>query len=275
VTHVLLTIDWDTFVNITTDVDLAGYETALNLKMAWLYRYRLMEKMQLLGEERLFWQRLACQFDVLSAVDLYVSDSHTLAYALAERVDHVILVDRHHDCYRWPVVDLVPVEAVSVDCGNWAAAWLSRSLQRTLHWVYPDRHSPKGCAEVMHTVLPPDDPRQRRWSARSLTAFLDDPAHPYLNTTKQLTLHVCRSGCWTPPWLDHQFKAFLETPGLHLNPMQEGVWDPLKPRWNLDDYETARLLYEADVAHLRQMQKMCGTEAATYSAKLVEDTWLK
>jgi hypothetical protein len=45
-------------------------------------------------------------------------------------------------------------------------------------------------------------------------------------------VHVCRSGCWTPPWLDKAFIDFVGCRGYPVARLQSGDWDPMKPRWN-------------------------------------------
>jgi hypothetical protein len=52
--------------------------------------------------------------------------------------------------------------------------------------------------------------------------------------------HICRSGCWVPPWLDKAFLGFVEASTGSLRkaiPMQDGDWNPLKERWTAQDFE--------------------------------------
>ena len=69
-------------------------------------------------------------------------------------------------------------------------------------------------------------------------------------------LHVCRSGCWTPPWLDEAFVAFVKAYGKDLkkaNLLQNGEWNPLKARWSKADLKKA-LANEAKIQmKLREM----------------------
>jgi len=61
--------------------------------------------------------------------------------------------------------------------------------------------------------------------------------------------HICRSGCWVPPWLDKAFTGFVEGLGRYpAIPLQHGDWNPMTERWN-EEYlrealENERLLQE-------------------------------
>lgn len=229
--NVLLSIDFDTFVPENPLWDLGHREEELFLKMMWTFRGHLMPEMKTDGNEKDFWKRLPWQFS--EPQDIFVSDSHLLAYHLTRDIDYVVLVDRHHDCFEWPVKD----RPFRVDCGNWVAAWLSACTKRKLLWVHPDDITADDleiCGEVKH---------RRRILSVPYSRFREMLLDQDIQETN-LTVHVCRSGCWVPPWLDQDFVNFVKASGLTPQIMQEGVWDPMTCRWNLDDYETARKIME-------------------------------
>ncbi|HEY8343787.1 MAG TPA: hypothetical protein VIL66_01170 [Bacillota bacterium] len=41
-------------------------------------------------------------------------------------------------------------------------------------------------------------------------------------------IHICRSGAWTPPWLDQKFYQFVDALGLPYETVDcpERKWDP-------------------------------------------------
>jgi len=239
--NVLLSIDFDFFVPEKPRWDLGHCEDEMFLKMMWTTRGHLIPEMKTDGNEKDFWKRLP--WHIPASQDVFVSDSHLLAYHLTKDTDHIVLIDRHHDCFEWPTTK----GPFQVDCGNWAAVWLSACAKRKLLWVHPDDLSTDDLEIPVHTC------RERilavpysRFCKMRLTRDLKCP---------NLTIHVCRSGCWVPPWLDQDFVNFVKASGLTPQVMQEGVWDPMKHRWNLDDYETARQLTEA-CRKLRKPEKV-------------------
>ncbi len=54
---------------------------------------------------------------------------------------------------------------------------------------------------------------------------LDDLAGKCIEVT---AVHVCRSGAWTPPWLDEEFCRFVDALGLAYEVVScpERKWDP-------------------------------------------------
>jgi hypothetical protein len=62
-------------------------------------------------------------------------------------------------------------------------------------------------------------------------------------------VHVCRSGCWTAPWLDLKFLKFVEDSKLQPFKLQTGIWDAMQLRWSEEDIKE---LLEME----RKMQEM-------------------
>jgi len=245
--NTLFTIDWDFFVpEKIIEWDLGHKESEIYLKMLWTFRAHLMSEMKLTGLEKDFWQHLPKKI-LSKRHDIFVSDSHLFAYHLTADVDHVILVDRHHDCFDWPTFkQLYKGASYQVDCGNWAAVWLSKEKHRRLTWVYPD-----DLGDISEDInFKVESGRKERFTAMSYTEFRKWAPMFVRPKTMDVTVHVCRSGCWTPPWLDMQFCDFVIASGLKMQVMQDGVWDPMMYRWNLDDYKTAERVHE-------ETQKLC------------------
>ena len=130
------------------------------------------------------------------------------------------LVDAHHDCWEGP--------KDAVDCSNWARVWLGRSRTRHIHWLVPDWVDTSVYREWDFVTR---DRRITRHTLSDVIAGTDVGALP----DRVDRVHVCRSGCWTPPWLDQAFLDWLEAGGRECStfPQREegSEWDALRLRW--------------------------------------------
>jgi len=187
--------------------DLGHSESPMFLDMIWQARIGLFDKIKTNGDEKGFWNRLGGSLDGI--VPTYVSDSHAFAYELLRGIDHVLLVDAHHDCWREDGLGVEKRE-IKIYCHNWLRVWLSKGRNRRVTWVRPKWS--EGLFEI------PKDLRKRV----SLTDKIDG---------KIDRVHICRSGCWTPPWLDKQFVQFVEERKAVVIKLQSDQWDPMVERW--------------------------------------------
>ena len=201
----LLTVDWDFFVPIDPMLDLAHREASIFLNMLWQARLGLREQIKTNGTEKGFWKRFGCLAD--NAGPTWVSDSHMFAHNLLAGIDHVILVDAHHDCWN-------QAKKGQVECSDWLRVWLQGGKKRRATWIRSDWS--KDLFDV------PNDLRDKM----SLHTDVDS-----LGIGRIDRVHVCRSGCWTPPWTDRQFIEFVKNRGSRVNLMQSGVWDAMQERW--------------------------------------------
>jgi len=209
----LLTVDFDFFVPEDPFLDLAHKEDLFFLKTIWHARTHLIDQLKCNGQEQGFWKQLSSLMH-MQTKDLFISDSHASVAQLLQQEDfnRVILIDAHHDCW-------LQEDANRVGCEDWACWWLQQNPYNHLIWIYPD------------------------W--QDISAY-PTPFHLYkqIHTTtdlqhiKNLTaqaIHVCRSGCWVPPWCDQTFITFVkdlqeQQPQLHTSMIQEDDWDALTPR---------------------------------------------
>lgn len=160
------------------------------------------------GEEAGFWRR----FRFTPRTTLFVGESHSeIAVPRVSRyVNRVWNFDAHHDAgykNRETVINRI-VQEGTVSCDDWAAAFSLLNIT-DLHVRYP------------------------RWRAYALKAE-PAPAVPIDRGVDQEAegfptfdrIFLCRSGAWTPPWVDEQFFAFVAA-----CPARRTVWlDDLKPR---------------------------------------------
>jgi hypothetical protein len=210
----LVTIDWDYFIPEHLDWDFGHRESLIFLQNLWIARGRYFREMRTTGQERGFWDRLKSRLGKTLFQQMEVSDSHvdvytTPALAFAEKV---VIIDRHHDIFNKP--------KDHVDCGNWLADWLEGDSKRRAVWVKPgDEHVYSG---------DPIEPYRKR--VKILTYI------PDLRKDVIIGMHVCRSGCWTPPWLDAAFIRFVKESGYDIEKLHLEWCDPLQPRFTLDDF---------------------------------------
>lgn len=224
---VLLTVDWDAFVPEDHAWDLGHHETDLFIDRMWGLRGHLADKIKTSGEEQLFWKRVQ-NFFKLKPMGVTVSDSHVCAYSLLRDYDYdlVINVDAHHDCWK--------AREDKVDCATWGDAWLAEKKTRRLIWVVPGWQDPDESPQHREQVtVVPLSSFERDWG--SIPRVIK-------------TMHICRSGCWTPPWLDEAFIAFVAASGryplLHSRDVEGTPWDALRPRWTQADFDAMKARYE-------------------------------
>jgi hypothetical protein len=226
-----ITIDFDFFVPEDTIWDMQHAETQLHHKLLWSMRGDLLDKMKTDGEENVFWSSVLPQLN-LDTHALCVSDSHAWAMrsAALQHTDLIINFDRHHDC--WPIED-AHADAGMVAAHNWLTWWLNQDCDREVLWVYPDNLDLDDYSAPVWEVEPQF--RKVNWS--------DFDASKWLQADDVVTaMHVCRSGCWVPPWLDEDFLEFIREPAFEIINMQpDPDWDPMKPRWDDPDEQRAAM----------------------------------
>lgn len=208
----ILTVDWDFFVPENPLWDMAHKENAFFLNPLWAMRLHLLEDMKTNKRELSFWDWVLGWADV-SKAHLTVSESHAYAYRVAHRAQRIYLVDAHHDC--WPVA-----QAGEVACHDWGRVWLEQHPSREILWIHPD--------DLYHDNYPlPEDVQDR---VKELPYKMSVMPKVELDA-----VHVCRSGCWTPPWLDQDFADFMarieKVMGTAMQ-LQAGDWDAKQLRWN-------------------------------------------
>lgn len=217
----LLTVDWDYFFTNPLENDERGNpliwfydwghrESPMFVDgFMWDIRREAFQKQGIplpgtSGEDVGFWDHIRLMPDA----DLWVTDSHALAGSL-EVLDGIHAIwsfDAHHD-YGYGGPDPGPNDFF--DCGNWLKASHNIGVKR-VHVRYP-RWKTKA-VEMDH---PPE----------GLDAKIFDPSERLPRFDR---VHICRSGAWTPPWLDRQFLQFVKASGLVVNTVaSQDVADPL------------------------------------------------
>ena len=238
----LISIDWDFFVPEDFMRDMGHRESELFLDFLWSTRMHLVGEMVTSGTEATFWDWLGRYFDTGRA-DMYLSDSHAYATIPAQHADTLILFDAHHDC--WDDKNVKPGEYY---CHTWARQWLEEDESRSMFWVFPTSEQ----AEMVSDI--PSHIRDR------VTLVNHDSgqfgAFDGVGGGEADQLHICRSGCWTAPWLDRAFINFVEASGRDIGDaevLQEGKWDPTQERWTAEQFNEYKRAGEVMRAQLAKV----------------------
>lgn len=229
----ILTVDWDAFIPVGKKGDpqlwdIGHAETGLHINTLWQLRgqlYNLMQVEATLADP--FWAAMRSRFANLPDYTL-VSDSHMHVFTWLQDITTVILVDAHHDCWEGP--------KGKVDCSNWGRMWLGKSRTKHIHWIIPDWVDATTYEEWNFVK------KDKRVTLHKLSDVLKGGVLNLPATVNRV--HVCRSGCWTPPWLDQTFIGWLKAGGRdawQFPVSEKGTdWDALRPRWDDSSYEAMR-----------------------------------
>src|ERR1035437_6857214 len=211
----LLSVDWDFFFpELSYDPELRslydwGHQDGgiFFLHDVWYDRAAgfILNNMPLpttSGDEATFWSR----FRFARGCKLYYAESHHKIYHPRVRrkaFERIVNYDAHHDGGYKMTTEMF-LEDRMVTCQNWAIAFqLSGARIETV--------SPRWKKGAMDVEPTPAVPMHRHQDTG------DSPSRP--ETFDKI--FVCRSGGWTPPWLDNKFEVFIADA-------------PVKDKFNLD-----------------------------------------
>lgn len=215
----LLSIDWDYF--IYTQTNWGSYiENNRSLIDFWYKRYLqakargedLQKTFQLSSELDGFWIKIKKCFKFVKDIKTYVSDSHALSYKIAKEnnCQAVYLFDSHADLGYGGLSAL----NFEVNCSNWLGKLLKEKQIKEASIFY----SP-------YTTEKPEyfKPLNSIYNIRY--CGFNDLVGKWIMV---LAVHICRSGAWTPPWLDQKFYQFIAALGLPFEIVNcpERKWDP-------------------------------------------------
>jgi len=144
-----------------------------------------------------FWEKIKKRFQISKDIKVYVSDSHALSYDVAKENDCriVYLFDSHADLGYGGLTSL----NFEVNCSNWLGKLLKDKLIKEANIIYSS-----------YTTEKPEHfkPMNSIYNVR----YLD---YNGLNENIKVDIiHICRSGAWTPPWLDDKFNQFIDDLGI-------------------------------------------------------------
>lgn len=232
----ILSVDWDFFVPTDFLWDLGHREAEFFLNGIWLTRGYLIPKMKSSGFEDQFWGWVQKHWSLRESV-VHVSESHLDVHSLLYGHAVLILVDAHHDCWSPQKVK----DGWQIDCATWATAWLRKHPIHRMLWIRPDWQAAK---DSIQSRIAKDIRSQVTVVAQSKIDRVDLKHWLHREVTD---VHICRSGCWAPPWLDDKFITLVKSyPRLVeiIKTEQNHSWDPMSPRWGKEEIKQAEQLQE-------------------------------
>ncbi|NLM51115.1 MAG: arginase [Clostridiaceae bacterium] len=214
----LLSVDWDYFVYTKKERVSSFSESKKSLVDLWYKRYLeaktygldIKDSYKLSPSWENFWEGIKEKFTFEKGIRVQVSDSHTLSYDICRicGCNAVILFDAHSDLGYGGLSSL----DFELNCSNWLGKLLKENIVKSAHIIY----SP-------HTQEKPE-------YFKSITNKFNVKFSKYDDFDKNFTIsqiHICRSGAWTPPWLDGKFFEFVNLLGLEYE-----ITDCPKRHWN-------------------------------------------
>jgi hypothetical protein len=187
----ILSIDWDYFFPDISEYDFITNESVpLFYETIWTLRTAcksIFNKKDIIDDyipniPSDFWSIM------INRPPLFVSEKHSDILSILSN-SIVYHLDAHHDCgYQ---------EDKNCNSGNWGMVGLRCKLIKELHLYYPAWRIPRQENDPMFapTSIHFDLPAAQRYDR----------------------VFVCRSGCWTPPWFDLQFQAFITASKCKIN----------------------------------------------------------
>lgn len=199
----LLSIDWDFFIPTMREWNRSYIENKKNIKDIWYKRY-IQSKSYGVNLENLvnkiyptlnqFKTIIKNKFLINSKTKLFVSDSHKYSYNIAKKFNYknVFSFDAHSDLGYGGLKSL----DFEINCANWLGMLLKENLIDEANIIYS-----KFSYEYAN-----------EFAQMNKIYRINYPKINNLQDAIQVdAIHICRSGCWTPPWLDYKFKELINT----------------------------------------------------------------
>mgnify|MGYP000897795471 CR=1 FL=1 len=201
----LLSVDWDYFVYTQKENRGSYIENSKNTVNLWYKRYLqskirgrdIQKSFKISPATGTFWEKIKEHFQFTKGIKAYVSDSHALSYDIAKQNNckKVFLFDAHADLGYGDISSL----NFEVNCANWLGKLLKDGQIEEASIIY----SP-------HT-----DEKPEYFNSMNNIYKIRYPSLDDLETgIKVSAVHICRSGAWTPPWLDEKFAEFVKSSGI-------------------------------------------------------------
>ena len=209
-TYKVLSIDWDYFMNCSAEKRArlfpdGGNEDLMEsvLDFIWMNHYANSSELSLIEVDQSAVNFIQNYIQTTCAGSpMFVYDSHVHIYDRILEYKpigwdlQVVNVDFHHDCYTF---------SKQLDCGNWGGQ-LSNLFDvdnYELDWVKRPDSEDEACGILEAGI---------RGLEIKPAEFLHSIYLTDLNRMKDIhydMLYICRSGCWSAPHLDSEFKQFV------------------------------------------------------------------
>jgi len=226
----LLSIDWDYFIPLKREWLNSYAETPKNIEWIWNKRYiesalkgnDLEKSVDVAVPLKNFWNKIKEHFNFAESIKVYVSESHMLSYyiAITNKCEEVYSFDAHTD------LGYAGINSVNfgLNCANWLGKLLNEEKIKKAHIIY----SP-------YTFEKPDN-------FRDFNNLFSIQYYRNINVLPQgiyiVAIHICRSGAWTPPWLDNKFEEFIKNLNLPYK-----VIKLYKRDWNVKKLSFSDLIF--------------------------------
>ncbi|WP_461614689.1 arginase [Clostridium sp. Marseille-QA1073] len=215
----ILSVDWDYFVKIIPQWCGSYIENQRGLLSAWYRRYieegikgvNLEEEIKVSKDALNFWDEIRNKFNFSEDIRVFVSDSHKYSYDISKYYDcdEVFLFDAHSDLGYGGLASL----RFELNCANWLGILFKNNIIKKANIFY----SP-------YTLEKPEDFEELNNNYE--IDYLDFPKFNEKNNID--AIHICRSGGWTPPWLDNDFYKFIKALNLPYKELEslKRIWRP-------------------------------------------------
>lgn len=203
--QVLISVDWDYFINAQETTVCSLRENYRNIYLRWYQEYlqnpRIAFLYCLLPKLGNFWTALGQHYHFNQSTLLFISESHKYSYYLSKILDchKVINFDAHADLGYGGVSNV----GLYTHCANWLGQLVNDD------WVNE--------AEIVYSPYTHEKPADfNDFLARGAAIRFTRMDQLEVQTHHEVVagIHVCRSGAWTPPWYDPELKRLIEASGL-------------------------------------------------------------
>lgn len=195
----LLTIDWDYFVPEKPRWNLFHAEEDFFIHDIWNLHAVIKDLHNIMktnGKEKTFVEDITSYKFNLTEVDyIEVSDSHKVAYdiAIENGITDIISFDAHSD--------MGYIRNGNIGCANWLRFFLEENPESMAYMILSEESNEHfNIKEYTENV-----------NITKLDNFIRTGDTIWVDN-----IHICRSGAWTPPWLDGEFNRFLTKFGKDL-----------------------------------------------------------
>ncbi|NLY49275.1 MAG: arginase [Clostridiales bacterium] len=217
----LLSIDWDYFISEKKNNRCSFIENNRSLIDLWYKRYieakargeDIQDAFQLSSEWDKFWDSIKKHFRFGKNIKAYVSDSHALSYKIAKEnnCSIVYLFDSHADLGYGGLSSL----DFEVNCSNW------------LGKLFKDKQIVR--ANIFYSPFTSEKPEHFKAinNIYNVGYYKFSDLNELEKCVSVSAVHICRSGAWTPPWLDGMFVQFINASGIPYEMVNcpERKWD--------------------------------------------------
>lgn len=222
--NILLSIDWDYFIPIKEEWTGSYIENRRNIIGLWYKRYIRGEQygenienyLYVDKEAKEFWENIKKIFLFTKSTPIYISESHKISYKIAKKYNctEVISFDAHSDLGYGGLQSL----DYEVNCANWLGKLLKEGTIKTAKIIY-SKYTME-CKEQFEEITNNYDVKFKKFKCDCDNNIIKRDI---------CAIHICRSGAWTPPWLDNKFFEFVKRCNFNYKNI-----DCNKREWNVD-----------------------------------------